>query len=364
MGIKKHLPLFFDICVIAFIVLLPMQRGGVAQRIFLVHGAFVLTLLGLICPKQRTYRSWPLFILAIWAGVNMFWRSYSGLQNEEGEMIAFFTQQVNWALLHEGFLYILCAILLIWSIVEHAKSWKLYFLPILYWVVYWVGAKGFNMMGLEKVVKTATKNYSDPVGWSMTILLALIGAGFITLVRMRKWKIVIPIGLLGLSTIIFKWQHLWVKIQSRPDFWIATIKRIINSKGLGWGFYHTISTANGLVAPELPEFKTIAETGWGRGWRQCDFLELGEYLGIIAFICVVWFVIETLWKAPTGLAFFLGVTALLACIVQRTMFFPIQAGLIQIIITLVILEKRSGNKDLYRVQERFTSEGLPFKFEV
>jgi hypothetical protein len=195
------------------------------------------------------------------------------------------------------------------------------------------------MMGLEKVMKDATHNFSVSVGWSMTLLLSLVLAGFITLLLKKKWKLSIPIGLLGLGVIIYKWSYLWKsKWISRPDVWIATIKRIVHSKGLGYGFYHTVNTATGLISPELQEFSEPVGR-WGRYWRHNDFLEITEYLGVIAFICIVWFVVETLWKTKLGLAFYLGLSALLMCCFQRTMFFPVQAGIIEVIIALIIIDK-------------------------
>lgn len=311
----------------------------------LVHGTLALMCISFICPKNREYRSLSLALLTIWAGVNMFWRSFSGLQSEEGYIVGFFTQQVNWALLHEGFLYIFCGTFLIRTIVEHAKYWKLYFIPILYCVGYYVCMTGFNMAHIGKCYwghlpgepETAPLRWLETdVGWSMTVLLALLLGGTLTLLKHQKTRIWAIIGILGgVGAVAYKWAYIWkVKWISRPDFWKATVARI---KPLGQGFYHTINTRKGLIAPELEEFGGCLQR-WGAGFRQNDFLEFTEYLGVIALVLVIWFIIQTLWKSKGGLAYFLGLSALFMCMFQRTMYFPEKATVILVIIAMLILE--------------------------
>ena len=336
--------LMFDIIMIGFITLLPMMKD-LSQSIFLIHGTIVIMCVSLICRRQREYRSVPLMILAIWALINMFGRSFTGLKTGD-EIAGYFVQNINWTLLNEGFLYIFFGILLIKTIVEYSKHWKWYFVPVIFWVVFYlltvglglnfgpqgIATKGLSLMGIFRVWSRE--------GWSITPLLAVLIGATLTMLKHERTRLLSIVTIVsGIGIVIYKWTYIWgVKWISRPDFWKATIQRIMHSP-LGYGFYQTVNTKDGLVAPELPEFGSCLRR-WGRGWRQNDFLEITEYLGVIAGICITWFLIGLFWRSKGGIAYFLGITALCMCLFQRTMFFPIKAGIIEVIIALLILENR------------------------
>jgi hypothetical protein len=214
---------------------------------------------------------------------------------------------------------------------------------------------GFNMAGLAKVywqeLEDGTRvRLEADVGWSMTVIFAVVFAlGFTLIKKTKKWWLLIPSALAGLGIAVYKWEHVFTKLKSRPDFWKFTIDRIRISKfWLGHGYYHTMNTRQGLVASDKGSGLADKETAtyiiekWGRGWRQSDLLEFGEYMGVVGMILVIWLFGWLLWKGKAGLAYFFVLTGTLMCLVQRTMFFPDKAMWILIALSLLILETKYG----------------------
>lgn len=325
----KHLgiPSVFDIAVILFIVGLPLFRIGGYNRamitgIFLIFGSIVLMCISAGIQRKREYKSLPLALLAIWGLVHVFWHSFKGVSD-------FGSIWINWTLLNEGYIYIFFGIFLILTIVRYAKSWGWYYPALIFSTMY------------------AWKNIFDinrDAEWSMTpILSVLIAVTIVLLRKFKKWWLTIPAGLSFVGMVLYKWDYIWkIKWVSRPDFWKACLERLKVSRFLGKGYYHTINTMDGLMAGHEQEgggeSAIYILNKWGRGWRQNDFLEFGEYMGAIAMILIGWFFINLLWRGKVGLAYFFVLAGTLACFFQRTMYFPQKGGLIVIMLSLLTLE--------------------------
>ena len=335
---SKHLgaPSVFDICAILFIVIFPLlgftsiRRGidtRLLQALWLVFGTTILMGVSLACSKRREYKSLPLALLTLWTLVNVYIHTFRPMLDPENLAVAVGHAWLTWEVMCEGFVYIFFAVFLIRTIATYAKSWGWYYLPLIF---------SFTMAYDYTFAKGMT-----PGDWSMTPILAVCIGGTLTLVRIKKTRIWANIPLImGIVAVVYKWNYIWkVKWVSRPDFWKVALQRLHLSKYLGHGFYHTVNTKDGLVAPRL-EGSQVAYVieRWGMGWRQNDLLEYGEYAGAIGMLLVAWFFIHTLWKGKPGFAYFLALSMSIMCLVQRTMFFPNKAGIVLIALSLLILE--------------------------
>lgn len=322
----KHLgiPSAFDIGVILFILILPIFRyrnysTGMMSGIFLVFGTIALMCLALGIKPRRGYKSLPLAILTIWGLIGVFWHSFSGALSDFGKFA------INWTLHNEGYIFIFFGAYLIHTVVRNAKAWGWYY-PALIFSSIWTYKYIFDI--------------NRDADWSMTPMFAvLIAATIVILRKLKKWWLSAPIVLTGLCLAVSKWSYILQKWKSRPDFWKVCLERLRLSHFLGKGYYHTINTMDGFVATEQGgKGAEYVIDRWGRGWRHNDWLECGEYLGIVGLVVVAWFFINLLWKGKVGLAYFYVLAATLMCLFQRTMFFPVKGGIIVIMLIMLILE--------------------------
>lgn len=345
-------PSLFDLCVCSFIVILPMChvpgiQDALIRGVFFVFGTVVLMCVGMVTVQQRRYRNWPLALLVLWSVRSAFNFSFMPDMKTVGKlpipeltlaMGKLASGFVNWAMMNEGLMYIVFGAFLICTIVRYAKSHRWYYVALFPVLIGWVLLDVFALRGHFE--GHARSGYFD---WSMTPILATALATVIVLLLLRKWKIAIPAVLGGIGVVLFKWSYIWkVKWISRPDIWRAVISRI---KWFGRGFYHLLNTKDGFVAPEHAEFGDVL-TRWGRGWRQNDLLEFGEYQGLLAMGIVVWlFLALLLKKQRIGVAYFLVLTSVLMCLFQRTMFFIEKGGTIAIMVSLLILSQKKEEED-------------------
>lgn len=343
---KFGIPSLFDICVILFLIILPLLNverypRELMQGIFLVFGTICLMCLGYMMRPRRNYESIPLALLAILSFIYLFWKNwYVG---------PFSRHWANWNLMNEGFLYVFFGIFLIKTIVCNAKSYGWYYIPIIGCVLYLIFGVGFNLAGATRcawieIAKGVDVWTALDRGWSMTPILAVLIGGGITLLRCQRWRRwAIVAWIWGINVSIYKWPYICQKWAVRPDMWKFMIKRIADSKFMGWGFYQTLNTQGGFVAPELKGSEQIMKrwaVGLSGGWRQNDFGEITEYLGVIALGIIICFIIRTLYKARPSIAYFLAVSSVVLCFFQRTIFHPVKAGIILAVIALLILEKK------------------------
>lgn len=353
---RKNLgvPSVFDIFIITFILIFPHLRIANVQLLLLrglllLYGAIFCMCVALYLPERREYRSQALSLLAMWGLFNIFYHSFVPMLDKEG--VDFLVAWGNWSLLNEGFLNLLCGVWLITLIVRYAKSWGWYYIPLLIYLIHYVLYVGFDISKIEVsfmgMHSGKWQMLTGDIGWSMTPIFAVLASGTITLLKkFKKWWLLIPLSIPAAIIGVYKWDYIvGVKLISRPDFWKFTLNRIWLSKFfLGHGYYHTINTKEGLVASELEGAEYIIER-WGRGWRQSDFLEFGEYMGIIGMALVFWFFGNLLWRGKAGLAYFFVLTGVLMCLVQRTIYFPQKAIWILSAVSLLILETKKEAKN-------------------
>lgn len=330
---KFGLPSVFDLAAISFIVILPIAHTfapglnqTMARSLFLVYGTVVLMCLGLAAKQRRQYSSVILALLVLWNMRNLFRFNFLEVLNREGsEAIRLAMGEVaqgwaNWSLMNEGFMFILFGAMLIAVLTRYGKSYRWYYVAL----VFSLARVYDHVFGWN--------------GWSMTPILATCLAAAITLTRVRKVRWMgIGALLTGAAVVVYKWDWIWnIKWISRPGFWLATLKRV---KLFGRGFYHTVNTWGGFVAPEHVEFHKVLNR-WGRGWRQNDLLEYAETAGIVGALLVVAFFARLLIRGRVSVAYFLVLAFALKCFFQRTMFFPEEAGMVLVAIALLELESK------------------------
>lgn len=323
------LPSFFDMCVLVFITILPLVSvenwdRNMVQGIIFVFGTIFLMGVGFMLEPRRHYRSIALTVLVFISFIHVFWHSF--IRSIGGEKLPdFLTFWASFSLLAEGFMYIFFGALLIKTIVENAKNYGWYYIPILYYIGVYFHNKVFDI---------PTNQY---FGWSMSPIMACGLATIIVLFRINKKVSLVAIIPMLILTIV-KWKRLVMKWGARPVRWWYTILKIRDGWFLGTGFDDKISAKDGFV------FNPVKGPHQGWGWRHNDLLELGEFLGVIAMIAVVCFIIRNLYKAKISIAYYLAIAATLLCLFQRTMFFPMRGGIIVVIAALLILENRGNTR--------------------
>jgi hypothetical protein len=201
-------------------------------------------------------------------------------------------------------------------------------------IIGWLYNTVFDMAGLGR-------------GWSMTPIFALLGGGILTLARIKRARLwAYGAGITGFLAVSLNMRYFFeAKWLCRIDFWKFTVARIMLSKGLGFGFIQNFNARHGFVSKELWSDIPILERWVANnhvvvGWRNNDLLELGEYLGVIAMGLAIWLIVQLLNKAKPSMIYFLTVSAVIMCFFQRTMFHPVKAGIILIIVSLLILKKK------------------------
>jgi hypothetical protein len=231
---------------------------------------------------------------------------------------------LNWSYLNEGFIYVFMGVLLIRTIVIYAKSYKLYYIPIVILV----------LCGLFKAGNASMLNLDLSTIGALSLGLCII------MIKRSHWRWIFILLLIILGIVLF--PALMYKFPTRMAVWSVQLHDVMNTRTIGAGFDHTVSSIMGLYY--IPSLNSI-------GYRQNDFLEYARYHGIIGMGLVIWFLKDLFWKQRVSVAYFLGLSALILCMVQRTIFHPLQGGIIVIIIALMLLENATANKLLSQTKE-------------
>ncbi len=324
-NIFNPLPSFFDICVAGFLSIL-FVKGGNSRSIFIVFYIAFIVALSIGMKPKRQYKSLPLTLLVIWSAISVFIHSF--------DIYPFVARYPNYYLMVEGFLYIFLGALFIRTVIIYSTNLKfVYFLfPIA--ILPW---------------------YTGLVRTGSTTPIAALGASIVAyLFLSKRFKAGILIAIPGLIIAFLHRSWIFMKFSCRPLIWGQLAKNM---------FYHPVrKEGNEIIdvgiqlSPFLekvfdkyipeniqPWFATLFGSGFSQyvggnytwvdkdnyGWlfRQNDYLALGEYLGPVAFVFVMWFVIESLVKIGARLPIIGFMTVALVCFAQQTMFIPGKAGI-------------------------------------
>ena len=302
-------PSLFDFLVVIFIAGLPavhtthLINANWASALWLVFGSLTLWTVSLALPQRRAYGSLPLAMLTLWVMVNVFFKSWRTPGCAEWF--------ITWSMLNEGCIQVLAAGILISTIVKYGKEYGWYYLALITVIIGWFANSVFPLK-------------------SMSPLLALLVCVPIMAIKLRERAVAALLTLPLCLIAIIRWDWLVMKWGARPMMWSLVWDGMNKSPEkffLGVGFPNDINSMFGWIpSPQ------------GLGYIQNDYLEFTRSHGAVGLGLVVWFLVTLFKGAKLSLAYYLGLSAAILCFFQRTIYFPIQAGIIMVIISLLILE--------------------------
>jgi len=261
---------------------------------------------------KRNYVSIPLGLLLIWSLAMVF--CHNKINVVPNSIINYY---FNVSIMFEGFIYMLCGIALFYSIVRYSKNPKFIFLllPVAFYPI--------------------TKNHI--YGGRITIPAAFFISLIIYLFLNRKIIIASLLSLVSVITAISIWPWVQMKFACRPYVWIELLKQIKDHPFVGSGFNHTLYPDNMMWVRE------INSTTYGWIYRHNDFLSIGAYLGIIASVFIIWFVIENFKRIGISIYLIPFLTIVLTSFFQMTLFLPTMAAICIVIVAICIKETQKGD---------------------
>ncbi len=278
------------------------------QGIFFCFGTFALLGLSFFCKKQIEYRSKFIGLFILWSLINVFNHSFSNSLSQ-GVTAKF----INFCLMSEGFIYVLCGSLLYYLVVSYKKNFNIAYpvlalniLNLLFIVaqksglkLIWVrmdGIAGIFGMAPHMVIFCAM---SIPILWylykplaiipfagmmighygwghSFSGIFALFVAVEIYLLIKKRFPLFGLWTVLGFSFIGLNWGFFWGKALLRFGLWKQTISEI-TLFGRGWDNSLSMNMIN-----------------IGKGWmyRHNDFLNLSRDLGLLFSLTLAFFIIK------------------------------------------------------------------------
>ena len=301
--IQKVIPYSFNIALYFFIIICPIFILGnwnldMIQDIFFCFGIFALLGLSFICPKQREYYNPYLGIFVLYSILNLLIHTFNYSLTS-----SISSSFINYCLMSEGFIYILCGSILIYLIVSYSKEFKVRYpllilniINIIFCISQLLGyhfiwnnkQEIFGVMGTKTHLGIFSA-LSIPVLYSINPILFIIPAvnlflsnswgsmmGFVIASAIFFKKKSLPIVIPGVIIIIVLFHNLIkFKILVRVNSFIYTIKEIITHPFVGWGFDNSLT------------FNMIPIKNEGMVYRNFDLLNITRDLGIPFFIIII-----------------------------------------------------------------------------
>lgn len=310
-GRKSSHPSVFDLFLVGMFVT-PFLRDNYLKGMYFVFYSIFLFLLTTLMQPRRKYRSWPLSLLLLWSFLSIF--VHNNVPIVENAIINYY---INVAMMFEGFIYVLCGVLLIRSIVIYSsRPLYLYaFLPI-------------AMIGPMKQIL-----YSGQI----TLLAAAWVAVVVFLVLHKEYFISGLVTIVGLALATLKWSWVVMKFTCRPLIWKELTRQILTHPWIGTGLNHTLD-------PDNMVFIQRRGTIYGLTYRHNDILSAGAYLGIIVIILILIFAMLALFRARHSWHFLPLCTLFLASWFQMTFFWPDKAAIGLVLIAVGIKATLQGGE--------------------
>lgn len=364
----------FDVGLYVFIFLSPIfflksWDLNMIQGIFFVLGIFALLGISFISKKQVEYKNKYLGFILLWSLLCLLIHSFNfSLTN--GLTSSF----INYCILSEGFIFILCGCILYYLVVCYKKNFNIVY-PILainilnlFFVIFqkfginfiWSNPSGIcGMMGTKSqlalfsaisVPILAHHNYYGSRMWiplclipitimflalSYTSVFSLfIGIALYIYVydKRRNWaRLTVWLGLGILFFIIFH-HEIIIKAQIRLELIEKTLLEILQKPLFGWGFDNTL-TMN----------KIHSRLENGMCFRHNDFLNIAKDLGIPFLIFIMLGLKRILKNATKDYLWVACVILLLGCAFQTNAYF---ARIASIGIIILALKERQNYENL------------------
>ena len=328
------------------------------QGMFFVFGTFVLFGLSFFCDKQREFKNKYLGLFILWSLAGVFIHTFNvGLTTG---MTAGF---LNFCLMSEGFIYVLCACLLFWLIVSFSKNFKIAYpvliissLNLVFVILQKVGLHPIwlnthsicGLMGIAPhlvifsaiAIPILWKLYEPlsiipiislvigSVSWnnSFTGLIALLLALEIYLVLNRRYIISWLLGIIFICYCIHFYPLMLNKLSIRMEVWIYAIKEITQHPFIGWGFDNSLNM-------------NMVNAGHGFMYRHNDYLNIARDLGLPFLITGIIFLKSILHTAKKDWLF-LSVMIVLISACTWTSFYFARLGVIAIVLLALIERKK------------------------
>jgi len=304
-GETLRLPSLFDLCVAGFLGITYIKQPF-HQGVFFVFYSIFLYCLTLGLKPVRDYKSTPLALLLVWSLAMVFCHNSMDFTHRPNSLINYY---FNVSMMFEGFIFIFCGSLLLFSIMRFATNLKFVFLL------------------LPIAVAPLVNEYA--YGGRMTIPLGIALSVIIYLFLTNRRKIASIISLVGLISLIPTWSWMKMKFACRPLVWQELLTQIKENPISGTGFNQTLSPDNMVfVRPE--------DFGWI--YRHNDILSITAYLGIIAGVLLFWFITQSFIQIGKSIYLIPFLSIILICSFQMTFFTPDKGALCLLIGSISLME--------------------------
>ena len=300
---------------IASILALSFIKNPFYQGMYFVFCSIFIVCLSQSQKPLREYSSLPLSLLLVWSLAGVFVRERVDIVKTP-----LMNNWLNTSIMFEGFVYVLFGVILFITVVKHASNTKFLLCSVLVALIPVLG------------------KLHDEVNVS---LLASVGiATLVYLVLNKQWVKARTLAALSVFPIYFKWDHIMMKWQSRPQMWRTLFEDMISNPTFGSGFNNTLKPENMV----LLSYGNRQHPDWVYGWtfRHNDILSIGAYLGVVAFIAVLWFCLDCFKQTKRSVWIIPMLTIFLMCNFKMTFFYPERAA---ICIVLMALGIKSTTKE-------------------
>jgi hypothetical protein len=306
-GLNISAPTLFDFAVAGILFITFISNIFYQGTFFIFYSIFILILTRLMRPR-RNYISVPLVLFTLWSLALVFARN-----NIKIVPNAVMNYYFNVSIMFEGFIYILFGVLLFDSIVRYSTNLKylLFLLPVFSYPLY----KTFAHSG------------------RVTPVAALLVSVTIYLFLKRKFLLALSLSIASLITAVSMWKWIVLKFSCRPLVWGELLSQIKHHPWIGSGFNHTLFPDNMI-------YVNLRAYGWT--FRHNDILSIGAYLGVVALLLIVWFLIQSIRKIGVSLWLIPFLTIVLTSFFQMTMFSPDKAVICIVICAVCVKETYKG----------------------
>ena len=309
-GGRLRSALFTLILNIYFLISIPICwstfRWDMKQGLYFVFGTFTLFGVSLFCTCNRRLNN-------IWLGLLLL-VSLSSIFFHNFYLTPTTINFMNFSLMCEGFIYVLCGILLYKLIYEYGTK-DLRFYPGL-----WIA------LGVWLIRKLHFINFSSSI-WS--ILGALAIGTLIYLFQKEKIFLFFIAGFSALMATVNNWYHINLKWIVRQEAWQKTID-LIRQNPLGTGFQPMIN-AN-TVYVEAGAHNKYA-------FVNNDFLSITHDLGIFATFCLMMYLMRLFRNVKIDKLVIACIMVLVLSCVKTTWYFTRNAILFIPLFSLMEMRK-------------------------
>lgn len=277
----------FDVIIagMMFITFVPKHLAGF---FFVFYSIFVVMVSMALKRKREIDGKW-LFLICYASLISLFVHQEINVSQD-----GFMLQCLNTMVMFEGFIYVLFGCLFIKTAIEYSSNLKLCFwtLPIVL---------------IPSSISHASHGRITPIvalGISLIVYLAL----------KRKYLISAIAFFICSFGLAINWNWVVFKFACRPMVFIELLKEIKLHPFVGSGFNQTLSLDN-MIAVQGNN-----NTVWGMLYRHNDILSIGGFLGVVAIIGAIGFVVWAIKRTGVSIYAVTIWTILLTSLFQMTMF--------------------------------------------